>query len=307
MNGIGVDVSKGWLDAAVHGRDEVRRFPNTAAGITKLVCWIASQIDARVLLEATGGLEKLLLKALCERDIWVCRMNPRQVRDFAKATGCLAKTDVIDAKVLAHMAASLHAQLRRWTPPPAWQEVLVQWVQRRAQLVGLIVQHRQHRSGTTDRTLQRLMDKTLKALEAELKALDRTIEHQSAPHVTPALCGTKGIGQVSQSVLLALLPELGQLNRRAIAKLVGIAPLNSDSGKHRGRRRIWGGRAPVRRALYMAALSAIRWEPAIRSFFKRLRSQGKPGKVALVAAMHKLLTILNARRRDEIAAMIAPV
>ena len=301
MVDIGIDVSKAWLDVAVHGQLQIRRFPNTGPGIDKLVGWAATQADARVVVEATGGYERAVLQALAQRGIWVCRVNARQARDFAKATGRLAKTDAIDALALAHMVAALHERMRPWVPQEPWRVELAQWVQRRTQVVGLVQQQRQHLDSASDKALRRLMDKTLRALLGELKVLDRAIERQSRPHVTPALSSMKGTGRVFQASTLALLPELGHLDRQQIAKLVGVAPLNCDSGTHQGRRRTWGGRASVRQTLYMAALSAIRWEPAIRAYFNRLKERGKPGKVALVACMRKMLTILNARVRDELA------
>jgi transposase len=301
MVDIGMDVSKAWLDVAVHGQMQVRRFANTARGIGQLVAWVSTLAQARAVLEATGGYERAVLQALFDAGVWVCRINPRQARDFAKATGRLAKTDAIDALALAHMMAALHERMRPWVPSEPWRVELAQWVQRRTQVVGLIQQQRQHLDTTGDKTLKRLMSKTLRALLGEMKILDRAIERQSQPHITPALRSMKGTGPVFQATTLALLPELGHLDRQQIAKLVGVAPLNCDSGKHQGRRRTWGGRAGVRHALYMAALSAIRWEPIIKSFFQRLRAQGKPGKLALVACMRKMLTILNARVRDELA------
>lgn len=301
MIGIGVDVGKQHLDVAVHGQAQARRFANTRAGIAQLVAWVRARgAGVRVVLEATGGYERAVLAALAQGDGWVCRINPRQARDFAKATGRLAKTDTIDAQALAHLAATLHEQLRAWQPPAPWRAQLDAWIRRRAQVVESIQRERQHRAGVQDRLLQRLLDKTLRALSAELKTLDRTIARQTQEHTSPALRSIKGVGPVVQATLLAQLPELGQLDRRQIAALVGVAPLNRDSGQHRGRRRIVGGRAALRTALYMAALSAIRWEPALRTFFHRLRAAGKPGKVALVACIRKLITVLNARRREEL-------
>lgn len=303
MRDIGVDVSKAFLDAAVHGTHGGRRFANNSAGIAKLVGWIGEGEETRVVLEATGGYERPVLRALAERGIWVCRINPRQARDFARATGRLAKTDKLDAQALAHMAATVHERMRPWKPMPAWREALAQWVLRRTQVVNQIIQQRQHLATTTDRMLRQLLNKTLKVMKAELQVIDRAIQRQSAEHATPALSSVKGSGPVFQATVLALLPELGRLNRREVAKLAGVAPLNRDSGQYSGRRRIWGGRAPLRRALYMAALSACRWDPQIKMFYQRLvQERGKPAKVALVACMRKLLTILNARARDELAA-----
>lgn len=301
MVGIGIDVSKPRLDLAVHGQPVAQSFANTPEGIGALIALVSMYPQARVMVEATGGFEQAVLKALAAQGVWVCLVNPRQARDFAKATGRLAKTDAIDAKVLAHMVAVLHGQMRAWVPAQPWRDQLAQWVTRRAQLVVMIAQQQQHIANVADKALRRLMGKTDRSLQNELKALDAAIARQTRPHLTPALTSLKGIGPVVQAMLLALLPELGRLNRRQIAKLVGIAPLNCDSGQHQGYRRIWGGRAAIRTGLYMATLSAIRWEPAIRSFFKQLRARGKLGKVAMVACMRKLLVILNARIRQELA------
>lgn len=301
MVGIGIDVSKPQLDLAVHGHPVAKSFANTAEGIGELITLVSAYPQARVIVEATGGYEQAVLKALSARGVWVCLINPRQARDFAKATGRLAKTDAIDAKALAHMVAVLHEQLRAWVPAQPWRDQLTQWVTRRAQLVATIAQQQQHLANVSDKTLRRLIDKTMRALQSELKALDAAIAKQTRPHLTPALSSLKGIGPVVQAMLLAMLPELGRLNRRQIAKLVGIAPLNCDSGQHQGYRRIWGGRSSIRTGLYMAALSAIRWEPAIRAFFQQLRARGKLGKVAMVACMRKMLVILNARVRQELA------
>jgi transposase len=301
MVGIGIDVSKRQLDLAVHGEPVAASFANTAQGIGELIELVSMYPQARVVVEATGGYEQAVLKALSAKGVWVCLINPRQARDFAKATGRLAKTDAIDAKALAHMVAVLHEQMRAWVPAQPWREQLAQWVTRRAQVVVTLAQQQQHLANVSDKTLRRVIDKSVRALHGELKTLDATIARQSRPHLTPALGSLKGIGPVLKAMLLALLPELGRLNRRQIAKLVGIAPLNSDSGQHQGHRRIWGGRSTIRAGLYMAALSAIRWEPTIRTYFQQLRARGKLGKVAMVACMRKMLVILNARVRQELA------
>jgi transposase len=300
MIGIGIDVSQSCLDLAVSGQTRVQRYAQSAQGIERLIASLtADRESVRIVLEATGGFEVAVLDALCAAGYWVARINPRQGRDFAKAMGVLAKTDQIDAGVLAQMAELLHAKLRCHVPAEPWRAQLKAWVRRRAQVVeALKVQRQQH--DTSPAALQKLIDRTLAALEAEQAQIDLEIKRQVAPQLTPALRSIKGIGPVLQAHLLADLPEIGRLNGRQISKLVGVAPLNRDSGTLRGTRHIWGGRAALRAVLYMAALTSIRWDPTLRAFFQRLRAAGKPGKVALVACMRKLLVILNARCRDQL-------
>ena len=300
MIGIGIDVSKARLDVATYEQVKGCSFDNTPKGIRRLVKWLLAQGEVRIVLEATGGYEEAVLLACCEAGLWITRVNPRQAHDFAKGIGHLAKTDRLDAGALAAMAALLHGKLRRFVPPPAWQVELQAWVRRRAQLVLAIQQQRQHLAMAASAPLRRGIEQTLQQLQAERAEVERQIQRLSTPHITPALRSIKGVGPVLQASLLASLPELGHLDGRRIAKLVGVAPLNRDSGTMRGQRRIWGGRANLRVPLYMAALVAIRWPTDIQTFFKRLRARGKPGKVALVACMRKILTILNAKRRDEL-------
>lgn len=299
MIGIGVDVSKARLDAAVHGEAGSHSFDNTAAGRRRLVAWLGGQGAVRVVLEASGGYEHATLRACAQAGIWISQVNPRQARDFAKALGCLAKTDRLDAQVLAQMAALLSHKLRRHVAPAPWQEELAAWVHRRTQLV-LAIQQQQRQLQMASAPIRAGMQKTLRALQLEKLAVEREIERVSTAHLTPALGSMKGLGRVVQATLLSELPELGQLTGRQIAKLAGVAPLNRDSGLYRGRRRIWGGRSGLRTVLYMAALVAVRWQPEMKAFYGRLRAGGKPAKVALVACMRKLLVIVNARRRDEL-------
>lgn len=301
MNHIGIDVSKSHLDVAEYGEKRGKRFPNSKEGIRKLLDWLKQRPDVRVLLEATGNYEEPVLFALCDAGIWVCRINPRQVRDFAKALGRLAKTDQIDAAVLAHMVSAFGATLRPYERLEPWRESLVRWVRRRTQLVAAITAQRQQGQGFADPALSKLIAKTLAALQSELKAVETQIAALSEPHIPKSLKSMKGIASVTQSVLMSQLPELGKVSHPQISKLGGVAPLNCDSGKMQGQRHIWGGRMAVRNALYMATLSAIRWEPTIREFFIRLKAKGKASKVALVACMRKVLVILNARMRDELA------
>lgn len=295
--GVGIDVSKQWLDVHVHGLERSARFDNTSGGQRKLVAWLAPMSLRQVVLEATGGYEQIALDALHAAGVPVVRLNPRQVRDFAKATGQLAKTDALDARVLAQMAAVL--ELTPYQPAEPWQRRLAQYQQRRAQLVVSVQQERQRLSQFTDAWLRRQALTALRRGQKMLAELDAHIAQQVAaqPQLS-ALRQVKGVGPVLLATLAVQLPELGRLTGKAVAKLVGVAPLARDSGTLRGRRGIWGGRAHIRTVLYMAALTAMRHEPRLRDFYQSLRARGKPAKVAIVATMRKLLVILNARMRD---------
>ena len=299
MIGIGIDTSKARLDVRVRGQARSAGFPNTPEGIQRLVAQLPPADQARIVIEATGGYEAAALQACAAAGYWICRVNPRQARDFAKSIGALAKTDEIDAGVLAEMAELLHSKLRRFIALEPWRAELAAWVRLREQLSQAIQRARQWRA-TSPEAIQDAIDRTLETLCAEKREAERQIQRLAGPHVTPALRSIKGLGPVVQATLLARLPELGQIENRKIAKLVGVAPLNNDSGTLRGQRHVWGGRASLRSTVYMAALVAVRWHPELKAFFQRLRSNGKSGKVALIAVMRKLLVILNARRRDEI-------
>ena len=296
---VGIDVGKAALDLAVDGVSGVVRFANNAAGIRKLVARLGRLDDPRIVVEATGGYEETLLEACCDAGLWICRANPRQARDFARATGELAKTDAIDAALLALMARLLHERLRRHEAPHPWQRELRDWLRRRGQVV-VTLQAQKQQTALTSPAVRQLMARTIAALKRELAAIDAAMQALLKTHASPALRSAKGMGPIFQATSLALLPELGRLSRQQIAKLVGVAPMNRDSGQTTGKRRIRGGRAPVRVALYMATLSAVRWDPVMRAHYQQLRARGKLGKVALVACMRKLLTIVNARRRDEL-------
>jgi len=299
MLGVGIDVGKRFLDLARHDALEVMRFDNTPAGIQQLIKQLAQWGELRVVLEATGGYEMAVLRALTGAGRWVCRVNPRQARNFARATGQLAKTDAIDAQMLADMAERLHAKLQRYVEPEPWQVTLAAYVTRRSQVVALIQQQTLQLDCLTIPTLLKAARRTLKALQAERDLLVAAITRLIKPYLSPAWTSMKGSGPVVQATLMSLLPELGCLSRQQVAKLVGVAPLNRDSGSLRGRRGIFGGRAHVRKVLYMAALSAVRWQPEFKAFYEQLRARGKPAKVALVACMRKWIVILNARLRDE--------
>lgn len=306
MKGVGIDVGKAYLDAAVHGQTAVQRYPNTRVGIRRLLKWLeALGAELRIIVEATGGYEEAVLDACVAQGLWIARVNPSQARHFAQALGQLAKTDALDAHALAQMAHAFAERLRAHQPAAPWQIELRGWLRRRHQVTQDIQRMRQQ-AATTLPAIRSVMQRSLVALRREQALIDRALKQLLQAHVSPALQSSKGLGPLFQASALALLPELGQLTRRQIAKLVGVAPLNRDSGQWRGVRRIHGGRAEVRVALYMATLSAVRWEPAMKAHYRQLRERGKVAKVALVACMRKLLTIVNARRRDELLA-IAPM
>jgi transposase len=292
---IGIDVSKARLDVAVRPSGESESVSNDEDGIKALVKRLGEIQPALIVLEATGGVERLVARALSSAELPVVVVNPRQVRDFAKATGQLAKTDSIDAGVLARFGEAVRPALR-----PFPDEVTLELralIARRRQITEMIVAERNRLSGAS-KSVRKRIAAHIRWLEAELvradKDLDQSIRQSPIWRENEDLLrSVPSIGPVVSRTLLAELPELGRLNRKQIAALVGIAPLNRDSGTLRGRRAIWGGRASVRAALYMAALVASRRNAAIRAFYKRLRHAGKAPKVALVACMRKLLTILN--------------
>lgn len=298
MTAVGIDVGKANLDVAVDGKPDVARFANSRSGITKLVKRLQAIGVSRIVVEATGGYEEPLLEACSDAGLWVARVNPRQARDFARATGELAKTDAIDARLLALMARLFADRLRPYVAAQAWQRELREWLRRRGQVV-VVLQAQKQQAAMASAAVRLLTARTVAALARELAAIDRSVQALIKQHATPALRSSKDLGPVFQASMLALLPELGQLSRREIAKLVGVAPMNRDSGQGQGKRRIRGGRAPVRVALYMATLSAVRWDPTMKAHYQQLRARGKLGKVALVACMRKLLGIVNAKRRDE--------
>lgn len=297
--GVGIDVSKEWLDVHVYEMNKTGRLPNTKPGFVRLVTWLHQFPVGRVVLEATGGYEQAALDSLYEAGFAVVRVNPRQARDFAKACGQLSKTDRLDARVLAHMAQVLTLPL--YQPPAAWQRQLAEYQQRRLQVQLILQQERQRVGRLTDDWLSEQARQSLCHWQAQLKDINARLAELMAvqPHVE-ALRGIKGVGPVLLATLLGQLPELGRLDGKAIAKLVGVAPLARDSSTLRGKRSVWGGRANIRAVLYMSTLTAIRYEPRLREFYQSLRQRGKQAKVAIVAAMRKLLVILNAKMRDQL-------
>lgn len=298
---VGIDVAKEWLDVAVRPSGESVREVYDSQGMERLVKRLRRAKPTRIVLEATGGLEVPLVAQLSLAGLPVVVVNPRQVRDFAKATGELAKTDRLDAGILAHFAEAIRPQVRPL--PDEMGRALTELINRRRQVVDMSVaeQHRLQRTATS--AVRRRVEAHLGFLRRELDDLDAElktcIEQSPAWQADAELLQTApGIGPTTAANLLAQVPELGKVPGRKISKLVGVAPLADDSGTRHGHRRIWGGHARIRTTLYMATLVAVRYNPPIREVYERLTSAGKPKKVALVACMRKLLVILNAMLRD---------
>ena len=292
---VGIDVSKAQLDVAVRPTGKRWTLPYDQTGIEGLIPQIVDLEPALVLLEATGGLELPLVAALAAAALPVVVVNPRQVRDFAKATGTLAKTDTLDAGVLAHFADAVRPEVRPLKD--AETQVLNSLTARRRQVMTMLVSEK-NRLGSAIGAVSPRIEAHIAWLEQELSDLDKglrqTLRRSPVWREKDDLLRTvPGVGEQLSLTLLAHLPELGTLNRRQIAALVGVAPYNRDSGTLRGKRAVWGGRSRVRAVLYMGALVASRHNPAIRDFYQRLLAAGKPKKVALVASMRKLLVILN--------------
>jgi len=296
----GLDVSKDHLDLHVRPAGAAARFANDDAGIAALVARLAAAAPDRVVVEATGGYEAPAVAALAAAGLPVVVVNPRQARDFARATGRLAKTDALDAAALAAFAEAIRPPVRPL--PDADARALAALVARRRQLVEMRTAE-QNRLGLAAPGVARSIRDHIRWLDRQLDRAGR--ELAAAVEASPVwrakddlLQSAPGVGPVVSRTLLAEVPELGTVSGRRIAALVGVAPVADDSGRHRGARAIAGGRAGARSGLYMACLSAVRYNPALRAVYARLRAAGKPAKVALVAAMRKLLVILNAMLRD---------
>lgn len=300
---VGLDVAKYRVDAHLRPTDETLSVAADEAGLATLVQRLQRLTPTLVVLEATGGYEIAVAAALVTAEIPVAVVNPRQIRDFARATGQLAKTDALDARAIALFAEALQPPAR---PLPTEQaQMLRELVTRRRQLVEMLGAETNRRQQIRDRQLQRRIDEHITWLRKALEKLEEDLRDtiRSSPvwrERENLLTSVPGIGPVTACTLIAELPELGQLDRRAIAALAGLAPMNRDSGTLRGRRMITGGRPTVRRVLYMATVSALRCNPTIAGFYARLTAGGRPNKVALIAAMRKLLTILNAIVRDRV-------
>lgn len=296
---VGIDVSKERLDVSLRPPGERFRVPNDGAGMDELAARLGEAQPTLVVMEATGGLERPVAAALAASGLPVAVANPRQVRDFARATGRLAKTDALDAEILAHFAEAVRPEPK---PLPdeearAFGEILA----RRRQIVAMLTAEKNRLHAATTKPVKKRIEAHIRWLEKELARTDRDLDE--AIRMSPTwrenetlLRGVPGVGPVLARTLLLELPELGSgvLTAKQLAALVGVAPLNRDSGALRGRRAVWGGRARVRAALYMGALAATRSNPVVKAFYERLLAAGKPKKVALVACMRKLLVILDA-------------
>ena len=299
---LGVDIAKSYLDAAIG--NEKRRFANERIGHRELIKWVKQlKVPVQVICESSGGYERALVQALVGAQLKVSLVQANRVRQFARAAGILAKTDRIDAKLLCHFAKAM--QPGTISASELEQEHLRELESQRRHLAHLLVMEQNRAARASDGCVRRLNRSLLNQIKKQIEQLDLLIkEHiEASPELSAKaqkLTAINGVGARTAALLLAQMPELGQLNRREVAALVGVAPFNRDSGKMRGKRAIYGGRRPVRHGLYMAALVAARHNPTLRSFYLRLRAAGKPAKVALTATMRKLVIVLNSALKLEL-------
>jgi len=297
---VGVDVSKAWLDVAIEPRGETMRAENNDRGISELIGSIRGLCLERIVVEATGGYESLLVETLYAAGLPVSLVHPARVRKFAQGMNWLAKTDKIDARLLARFGEKANPRLVEM--PSEQEKQLGALVKRRKQVLEIVVAE-QNRLETADSSVRGYIESSLQALRGQLDELDAAIEAfvEQTPDLKmkqDLLQSVPGVGKITASTLTSQLPELGKCNRKEIAALVGTAPFNHDSGYKRGKRVVKGGRSAVRNVLYMATLTATRHNPVIKVFYDRLVKSGKEKKVALVACMRKLLTILNSMVRN---------
>ncbi len=296
---VGVDVSKRWLEGCVHGETESRKIGNDLDGQARLIAWMREVQPVLIVFEATGGYERRAVQALREAGFAVAVVNPTRVRRFAQALGILAKTDKIDAGVIAHFASVVRPAGNGQQTP--LEEQLAAQVERRRQLLVELVAEKNRLSTCPECTRVSIeehltwLEEHIEDLEADIQAL--VLQKPEWQARAAIIDSVPGVGLVTATTLVAELPELGQLNRQKIAALVGVAPFNRDSGPKKGKRRIFGGRSGVRRTLFMATLSASQFNPVIRAFYESLLKRGKEKKVALIACMRKLLVIINAMVR----------
>lgn len=298
---VGIDISKHQLDVGLYPSEQTWSEIHDEAGILRVVERLSQLSPSLIVVEATGGLQTPLVASLAAASLPVVVVNPRQVRDFAKALGQLAKTDRIDALVLARFAEAVRPELREFRSDHAQQ--LAALLSRRRQLIEMLIAEK-NRLRCTVKSVRKHIKTHITWLQRQLKNIDHDLDGtiRASEHwrvQDDIIRSVPGAGQGLSRTLIAHLPELGQLNRRQISALAGLAPFNHDSGHHRGKRSIWGGRAQVRSALYMAALTAIRCNPVIREFYQRLRADGKPFKVAITACMRKLLVIINTMIKNQ--------
>lgn len=298
---VGIDVSKSWVDVHVRPDGIAFRCATDGEGLAELVGRVRPLAARLIVMEASGGYEGIIAASLAEAGLPVAIVNPRQVRHFAEALGQLAKTDAIDARVIAHFAEAVRPPPRAM--PDASLSQLQELLARRRQLIVMINAEKQRFAKAASRITQRSHKAMLRSLEAELERIDRAIDKlvQQSPlwcAKLDLLTSVPGVGDIVARTLLAELPELGGVDRHQIAALAGVAPFSRDSGRRNGKRFIRAGRVQVRAPVYMACLVAIRFNPPLKEFYRRLRDAGKPPRLALVAVMRKLLTILNAMLRD---------
>ena len=299
---IGIDISKDKIDIADNQSSTALTVENNRTKIDRWIQFIVDPSNAIVVMEATGGYESLLVERLHEHQIALAVVNPRQVRDFARGIGRDEKTDPIDARVLVRFGEVVQPAPQ---PPKSEEQIMTEaLVVRRRQILGLINQEQNRLKQTRDKDIRKSIAAILNPLEKQLEMLDNKLQKAIVANETNTrkieiLSSVKGVGPVTVSTIIAELPELGTLNRKEVAKLVGVAPINKDSGKMTGKRKTSGGRSGIRRTLYMAALVAKRHNPKIKAFYQRLLANGKLKKVALTAAMRKLLTILNTLIRTD--------
>jgi len=300
---VGIDVSKNTLDIAIHRETKTWSIANEETAIKEFITQLKKLAPTLIVAEATGGFETLVVSLLASHKLPVVVANPRQVRDFAKATGKLAKTDQIDARVLAHFAAAIRPPIR-----PLKEEHTREFaalLTRRRQLVDMLTAEK-NRFRMADAAVKKGLKSHIKWLQKNIDQIEKQLQdlikkNQHWQHKAKIIQSMPGVGPITSWVLLSSLPELGNVNRRQIASLVGVAPLNRDSGAFKGKRTIWGGRANVRNALYMCAMSAARYNPVISAYYKRLIAAGKTPKVALTACMRKILIILNTMLKNNSA------
>jgi len=297
---VGVDVSKEFLDVCLLPDGIQKRVPNDDSGCSELTDWFANVTPTRIVLESTGGFEMLAAGIWAAAALPVAIVNPRQVRNFAKACGLLAKTDTLDARIIARFAQAIKPEIRPLKDEMC--QTLTALTARRRQLVGMLVAEK-NRLNPASKAIRLGIDTHIDWLTHQIDAIDKDASTliQSSPTwkaKEEILTSVKGVGPITAAVLLATLPELGTIPRRQIGALVGVCPYNRDSGKYRGKRNIWGGRAAIRSALYMATLSATRFNPVIKAFYDRLTIAGKVHKVAMTACMRKLLSILNSMTKN---------
>ena len=292
---IGIDVSKAKLDVGKPEQKRVGLWKNNASQRDELCAWLKEQETELVVLEASGGYESKLVRDLIENNIPVSVVNPGRVRALAMAEGLLAKTDKIDARLIARFGLKMNPRLH--TQKDLDQQALSQWVSRRRQLVQMVTAEKNRRQ-TASEAIQESIDSHIAWMQAEIQALETHIAQAISDHPTwnetaQRIQTAPGIGFITAATLVAELPELGQLSRQQIAALVGLAPFNNESGKKKRKSRIFGGRSQIRPALYMGTLAAIRFNPVIKAFYHRLLDKGKPTKVVITACMRKFLVILN--------------